>query len=197
MKKHSIILLTLFIASLNFLCQKPKPTPRPVAYFRINLPKKDYKKFNPDTCPYSFDIPTYAKVVPFTDPNIKHDKCWITISFPQFKAELTITYYQIHNNLEQLLDDSYTLAYKHAIRADDIIEKNYIDRKHKVFATVFDITGSAASPMQFHITDSTKNFFRASLYFRVTPNRDSLQPAIDFLEKDLIHMIETFQWRND
>ncbi len=197
MKKLTVILFTLLFALFNFFCQKPKPTPRPVAYFRINLPQKKYIKFNPDTCPYSFEIPTYSRIIPFTDANTKHNNCWITISFPQFKAELTITYYQIHNNLEQLLDDSYTLAYKHAIRADDITEKNYIDNKHKVYATVFDITGNAASPMQFHITDSTKNFFRASLYFRCTPNRDSLQPAIDFIEKDLIHLIETFRWRND
>ncbi len=197
MKKLIIgFLIIPFSIMLITSCQtKPKPTPKPVAYFRVTFPKKHYIRYTPDTCPYSFEMPTYAKVKPFTDPRIKGDNCWITLEFPQFKAELTITYYPIKNNLEQLLDDSYTLAYKHSIRADDIIEKQYIDRKHNVYATVFDITGNAASPMQFHITDSTKHFFRGSLYFRVRTNRDSLQPSITYLEKDIKHLIETFRWK--
>ena len=94
-----------------------------------------------------------------------------------------------------MIDDSYTLAYKHSIRADDIQEKEFVNEHSRVYATVFDITGNAASPMQFHITDSSQHFFRGSLYFRTRPNRDSLQPAIDFVEKDIIHLIETFRWK--
>jgi len=117
------------------------------------------------------------------------------MTVPQLKAEITITYYPIHNNLEQLIDDSYTLAYKHSIRADDIQEKEFVNKTENVYATVFDIKGNAASPMQFHITDSTMHFFRGSLYFRTRPNRDSLAPAIDYLEKDIIHLIESFRWQ--
>ena len=139
-------------------------------------------------------MPKYFKVHPVQEySDTVH--CWITIEIPTLNAEITITYYPVHNNLEQLIDDSYTLAYKHSIKADDILEKEFVNNKAHVYATVFDIRGNAASPMQFHITDSTKNFFRGSLYFRTRPNRDSLQPAITFLEKDILRLIETLRWK--
>ena len=189
-KTLAIISLVLLIIS----CTKPKPTPRPIGYYRFNLPQKSYTLYSPDSCPFSFQIPVYAKIVPDKKmPECSH--CWMDIEFPSLNAEITITYYPITNDLEELIDDSYTLAYKHSIRADDIIEKQFINKSKKVFATVFDIKGNAASPMQFHITDSTKHFFRGSLYFRTRPNRDSLQPAISFLEKDIIKLIETFSWK--
>ncbi len=186
--------LTVVLVLLFFSCSKPKPSPRPVAYFRLNLPPKHYVRFNPDSCPYSFDIPVYARVMPDRDEKHPHH-CWMTIVFPALKAAISVTYYPVEGNLEQLVDDSYTLAYKHSIRADDITEKEFVNKKYGVYATVFDITGNAASPMQFHITDSTRHFFRGSLYFRARPNRDSLDPAIKFLEKDIIRMIESFRWK--
>jgi gliding motility-associated lipoprotein GldD len=54
----------------------------------------------------------------------------------------------------------------------------------------------AASPFQFYLTDSTKNFVRGALYFNTVPNNDSLAPVIDFLKQDIIHMIETFRWKD-
>ncbi len=194
MKKSLFFIFSVII--IVFSCGKPRPTPRPVGYFRLNLPHKQYSLFTPDSCPYSFEIPGYFQI---THPDHIPDsvRCWITIRVPSLKAEISITYYTINNNLEQLIDDSYTLAYKHSIKADDIQEKEFVNNKAHVYATVFDIKGNAASPMQFHITDSTKNFFRGSLYFRSRPNRDSLQPAIDFIEKDIIHLIETFRWQEN
>jgi hypothetical protein len=29
------------------------------------------------------------------------------------------------------------------------------------------------------------------------PNKDSLAPVIDFIEKDIRHLIETLQWKNN
>ncbi len=195
---HKRIKLLLFIGLLvGFIagCTKPKPTPRPVAYYRFYFPKKTYKLFAPDSCPFSFQMPKYAVIRPFKGDSLKH-KCWFNIVFPMFKAQINVTYYPIHGNLEELIDDSYTLAYKHSIKADDIIEKNYVDSVHRVYATIFYITGNAASALQFHITDSTKHFFRGSLYFDTRPNRDSLDPAIKFLTKDILRLIHTFRWKD-
>jgi len=188
MKKYLYVFFLLLLVS--FSCTKPNPSPRQLGYFRFNLPEKVYYNFQPDSCLFSFELPTYFKVIS-TDSH----PCWFTLTVPQLKAQISFTYYSIDNNLEELLDDSYTLAYKHSIRAEDIHEKEFINNKGHVFVTVFDIKGNAASAMQFHITDSVKHFLRGSLYFRTQPNRDSLQPAIDFLEKDIIHLIETFRWK--
>jgi gliding motility-associated lipoprotein GldD len=65
-----------------------------------------------------------------------------------------------------------------------------------VFGLVYEISGSdAASTYQFYLTDSTKNFVRGALYFDLVPNNDSLAPVIDFLKKDVEHMITTFRWK--
>jgi gliding motility-associated lipoprotein GldD len=65
----------------------------------------------------------------------------------------------------------------------------------KRFGMVYDLKGDVASAVQFFITDSTKHFLRGSLYFNIQPNRDSLNPVIDFLREDIMHLIETTQWK--
>jgi hypothetical protein len=36
---------------------------------------------------------------------------------------------------------------------------------------------------------------RGALYFNVVPNIDSLKVVVDFLRKDIVHMIKTFEWK--
>jgi hypothetical protein len=50
--------------------------------------------------------------------------------------------------------------------------------------------------MQFTITDSTKNFLRGALYFNTKVQNDSLRPAIEYMKKDILHLINTFDWKN-
>jgi gliding motility-associated lipoprotein GldD len=66
----------------------------------------------------------------------------------------------------------------------------------KVSGTIYYIRGNAASPLQFYMTDSIRHFLRGALYIRATPNIDSLKPVIDYLEKDVIRLIETLHWNN-
>ena len=195
MKTYKILSLLIIPILIVSSCSKPKPRPKPVAYFRINLPKHEYTLYNPDSCPFEFEIPTYTKIVP--DKENPDKKCWFNIKFPSLKASISITYYPITDSvkLEQLIDDSYELAYKHSIRADDIIEQVFIDSTDRVFAKIFEITGNAASQYQFYITDSTQHFFRGSLYFYAQPNSDSLRPAVQFIKKDIEHLIHTFKWK--
>ena len=61
---------------------------------------------------------------------------------------------------------------------------------------VYDIAGNTASSMQFYVTDSTHHFLRGSLYFNVAPNIDSMKIVVDFLKTDVLHMIQTFKWKN-
>ena len=60
---------------------------------------------------------------------------------------------------------------------------------------VYDLKGDVASAVQFFITDSTDSFPQRILYFNVRPNRDSLNPVIDFLREDIMHLIETTRWK--
>ena len=88
------------------------------------------------------------------------------------------------------------MAVKHIPKADAIYDSLIIDRDRDVFGLVYQIEGTeVASPYQFFLTDSTTNFVRGALYFNVVPNNDSLEPVINFLEKDLDHFINTFRWK--
>ncbi len=169
-------------------------TPKPRGFFRIDLPEKEYK-FTRTDAPYKFSIPVYASVIP--DPENPGEKYWINVTIPQNNAEIHISYYNLGNDrlfLSKLMEESRTLAYKHSVRADAIKEQLFVNPGDKVYGTVYKIEGNAASPVQFFLTDSTSHFIRGALYIRATPDIDSLKPVIDFLEDDVIRLIETTIW---
>ena len=60
-----------------------------------------------------------------------------------------------------------------------------------------EVTGNAASPLQFYLTDSIHHFVNGALYFEVQPNYDSILPAVKFIEKDIKHLMETLEWKNN
>jgi len=87
------------------------------------------------------------------------------------------------------------LAYKHTLKADAITEKVFIKPEQNVYGTVYEISGNAASSLQFFLTDSTNHYLRGALYFNAEPNKDSLAPLIDFVREDIIVLIESFEWK--
>ncbi len=192
LKKYPMIIV-LGTILLIYSC-KNDYTPKPPGYFRISLPEKAYVLFD-STCPYRFEYPTYATVKPDTGDN--SEAYWINVHYPAFKGQIHISYKKLNQeNLFKFLEDSRTLAYKHTVKADAIEKEIIIDTSNNVYGTYFDIKGNAASPAQFYLTDSSRHFIRGSLYFNVVPNKDSLQPVINFVEKDIFHLIETFEWKN-
>jgi len=110
------------------------------------------------------------------------------------KGKIHLSYKTIHNNFNELMEDSRRLAYKHTIKADAINEQMFIDDEKHVFGILYDIQGDAASSIQFFATDSTTHFLRGSLYFNVIPNKDSLAPVVSFVKKDIIKLMETLSW---
>ena len=167
-------------------------TPKPKAYYRIQLPEKKYQSYT-ENCPYKFEYPTYAKVV--NDDRANSENCWINIDYPLFDARVHISYKTINKNLTNYIEDSRTLTYKHIVKAADIREDIIIDDSSKVYGLMYDVSGNAASHMQFYLTDSTKHFLRGSLYFNSTPNYDSILPVLEFIKKDIYHMMNTFEWK--
>ncbi len=168
--------------------------PKPRGFFRIDFPKKEYKKFD-TTFPFTFEYPVYAVITP--DNSKLAEPYWFNILYPSFNAQLHISYKPVNHNLESYLEDAHTLVNKHIPKAHAISQKEYLDKNDHVFGLVYEIKGSdAASAYQFYLTDSTKNFIRGALYFNLVPNNDSLEPVIDFLKTDIEHMINTFRWKN-
>ncbi len=182
------ILLLLFLIAC-----KRNYTPKPNGYFRIYLPKKEYQIYQ-SNCPYKFEYPVYGSIgiekSSFSEP------CWVNIEFPAYKAKIHISYKPVHNNISLLLEDSYTLAYKHTIKAQAIQEKLFVDENRKVYGIMYEIKGDAASSVQFFLTDSTSHYLRGALYFSLQPNADSLAPVIRFFKEDIVHLIETLEWKD-
>ena len=168
-------------------------SPKPRGYFRIEFPEKEYQSFQ-SSFPYTFSYPKYAEVV--IDSSKNAEDYWLNVSFPQFNSQIHMSYKSIDDNFFELLEDSRRLAYKHTIKADAINELLFENKEHQVLSILYDIKGDAASPVQFLATDSVHHFLRGSLYFNSIPNKDSLSPVIDFIKEDMIHLIESIEWKN-
>ncbi len=187
-------LILVFLVSPVIVSCDHSYTPKPRGYFRIALPEKQYIPFD-STFPYRFERPVYTTITP--DPYSPGEPYWINLNFPEFKATLHISYKPVHGNLSTYLEDSYTMVTKHIPKADAINTFQIVDTARKVYGLIYQLEGSgAASPYQFFLTDSTSCFLRGSLYFNVVPNNDSLEPVINFIEKDIQHLINTLHWKS-
>ncbi|MBV5312549.1 MAG: gliding motility lipoprotein GldD [Prolixibacteraceae bacterium] len=190
MRNYFYLFFVLFLL-IHVSCKK-EYVPKPRGFFRIEFQKKAYHQLYSATFPYRFEIPEYSQIVP--DDELRAEPFWVNLKIPAHKAELHISYKKVNDNLAKLTEDSRTLAYKHSIKADAINERVFVNPEKKVYGTIYLIDGNAASPLQFYLTDSTKNFLRGALYIREVPNIDSIRPVIDFLTPDVIHLIETTEW---
>ena len=169
-------------------------SPKPRAYFRIDLPEKVYQTYD-TSCAYTFDYPKYSVILPDFDP--KAEPCWVNIFFPRFKATIHLSYKKVNGNIAGLLKDSDVLAKKHIVKASGLEEELIMRDSSKVFGLVYNIEGNAASPMQFYLTDSTQHFVRGSLYFMSRPNGDSLAPVLEFLKQDVQRFVQSLKWKGD
>lgn len=182
----------LFLAG----CKKEGQTyvPKPKGYNRIDLPEHSYRQLT-ENHPYTFEVSKYAIVEPDTFPLAGKD--WIFINYPRFKANIQLTYKPLGNDpvrLKAFIDDSYKLAGKHQIRASSIQEQRVLGETGKT-AILFKIEGDVPSPYQFYTTDSTRHFLRGAIYFPTATKNDSLAPVIDYLQQDMVRLLNTLQWR--
>jgi gliding motility-associated lipoprotein GldD len=188
--------LFVFIAVLLFTASScgDSYVPKPRGYFRIDLPGKDYQLFD-STFPYTFEYPVYADIT--ADRSKIAEPYWINIRYKPFHATLHLSYKVINGNLAKYLNDAHTLVNKHIPKANAITQREFLDPKNRIFGLVYQIRGAdAASSYQFYVTDSVSKFVRGALYFNMVPNNDSLAPVIDFLTRDMEHMISTFRWKD-
>jgi len=79
--------------------------------------------------------------------------------------------------------------------ADEISERMYENDSQKLYGMFYDLKGNVASQSQFYVTDSTKHFISGALYFETKPNYDSILPAINYIQKDMMHLIESLRWK--
>ncbi|HVI47096.1 MAG TPA: gliding motility lipoprotein GldD [Chitinophaga sp.] len=174
-------------------------TPKPRGYFLVKFPEKKYRTFDMPGYPYTFEYPVYANIVKDTSffGEKPENPYWINIDFPSLNGKIYLSYKIVgkdKNDFQKLVDDAFKMTYKHTYKAE-YIDENKIRTQHHVSGTFYEVGGNAASSKQFFATDSTQHFLRGALYFYSSPKADSLAPSIEFLEKDMWHLVETLRWR--
>lgn len=183
-------LFSFFLTS----CNNDDFTPKPKGYFRIDLPSKSFQKYK-DDCPFTFEFQKEA-IIKFD----RKEPCWMNIEYPHHNATVHISYKKIEKDssakqTEQYMEDSRSLVYKHTVKATDIIENPIKDDSSKVYGLLYSLEGNTASSMQFYLTDSVNHFVRGALYFNVATNSDSLLPVIRYIQDDILHLVNSFEWK--
>lgn len=200
-KKHNLCQLSivnclffLFILPIVFISCTRDYQPKPKGYNRLDLPEAAYQSL-PDSLPYKFEYSKHARLL--KDSSWIRERHWIEIFYPGIKANIHVTYKKINNNeqlLKEFLNDAYVLTAKHQIKAN-AIDETIVKTPSGKTAVIAEIEGEVPSQFQFTMTDSSKNFVRGALYFNTAVANDSLRPAIEYVKKDMMHLINTLEWK--
>ncbi|WP_152285742.1 gliding motility lipoprotein GldD [Flavicella marina] len=180
----------LIIVFFSVVACKNEVQPKPNALLRLDYKEVGYQKFEDSQYPFVFSFSNAATV-------IKKQKGSLDIEYSKLKATLVLTYKPVENNLVLLMKDAEKLTFKHMIKADDIQSVPYENQEKKVYGKLFEVYGNAATQIQFHATDSVKNFMTGALYFYAKPNYDSILPAVNYIRKDVVKLMESLEWKQN
>jgi len=184
----NITSIALFSAILICVVScKDDVLPKPASHLRLDYPVAEYARYETN-CPFTFDVNTIGKVK-------QNEGCNLSIDYPKMKATIYLTYKPVNNDINALLADAQKLTYKHVVKADDITEQPFLNRKDKVFGMFYQVNGNAATNTQFYVTDSTRHFVECSVYFYAKPNFDSIMPATSYVRNDLQNLMESLRWK--
>ena len=186
MKLYAFI-LCVFIC---FSCDEIH-VPKPKAFLSLDYPKAIYHKSELDV-PFEFEKNKLAQV----RVSKKNNKLkGVILQYPALKASVFINYKKIEDNFENYISDARSMTKKHLQVADEISERMYENKQENLYGMFYDLKGNVASQSQFYVTDSTQHFISGALYFETKPNYDSILPAVNYIQKDLMHFIENLRWK--
>lgn len=186
--KLTLQILLVFGSFLLFASCSQNSTPKPQSYLALNYPKAEYKTYQNSFHNFTFDLNKIAELKEVKSTAFE-------VHYPSMKATVFLNFKTVtKDNLDGLLKDAQKLTYEHFIKADEIIEQPYMNENERIFGMFYNVTGNAATNIQFYATDSTKNFLTASLYFYTQPNFDSILPATHYIQEDMRTMLETLKW---
>ncbi len=195
---YSTIITAVFLLVIFFyrLLSTPYYLPKPKGYIKINLPDHQYVQLKNywSHFPYSFAYSKQAEVNQKIE-NIHKEPFWMNIVYPAYNAIIQLTYKPVPSisTLQAYIQDAHQLIAKHYIKADGMIpQKIYTIHGNEAF--IAEISGEVATPMQFYITDGKNHFLRGVLYFDNATQNDFLAPIIQYIKKDMLHLIHTTQW---
>jgi len=193
--RKSIYLLFL-LGLISILACEEVYTPKPRGFNRIDLPEHSYQVL-PDTFPYAFQFSKLATLV--SAQSDYSERYWVTLDYTDFEAIVQLTYKDLQDpNIETdiLLNEAFELTKQHQVKAYSI-EESLVAMPNGQVASVAELEGEVPTQFQFYTSDSTHHFFRGALYFNTAMKNDSLSPVIEFIKTDIMHMLNTFEWKYD
>lgn len=199
LKTNYTYLLKSLLLSLVFMllsCNEDY-VPKPKAFLRLDYPEVKYVKSNLNL-PFTFETNLQATKVSSRLLNATTVSYGVNIEYPSLKGTVFLTYKAIEGNdknLKDFLRDAQKLTLEHTKKADGIINDRYENSERKVYGLLSEVKGNVASLAQFYVTDSVNHFLTGSVYFNVKPNYDSILPAANYLQKDIMHIMESLKWK--
>lgn len=195
---NTLISIIICTTLLFFACNNIEYSPKPRMYPKIIFPEYKFVNFSQSYCPIDFQMPDYWQFVKDTSyfgEKPEHE-CWFNLEMKALNGTIHCSYSEIDNKeeLNKFLKDAFKMAREHQIKAN-YIDEIPIRKPNGVSGMLYNIEGPTASPFQFYLTDSVTHFFRGSLYFKATPRPDSLMPISEFVKRDLILMLNSFEWK--
>jgi gliding motility-associated lipoprotein GldD len=188
----SLLLFLVFCSLFVLLVACSEPSPKPLSYFRIDIPQPNYQVENKFKN-FTFELSDQAMIK--ESPQNEAGE-FFNIVYNQLQAEIYCSYIPIKKEkLAQFSEESRKFVYLHAVKADAIQEHFFENPQQKVYGIVYNIKGNVASSTQFVLTDSVSAFFRGALYFYNRPNFDSIAPVLEYINKDIQVIIESFRWK--
>lgn len=188
--KHKVVLVLLSFLGCLSCSNDELLIPRPLANLRVEFPEREYREIDSE-CPYQFELANYITAKPVSEEN----PCHLDLDLGMFNGTLHLSYVQIKNNLPDLIAYSIDKVREHQVKASAIQDSVFVDFDRKVYGTFYEFYGNAATPFQFHFTDSVKHFMRGTVYFNATPNFDSIYPVLQYVKQDFLRIISTNQWK--
>jgi gliding motility-associated lipoprotein GldD len=164
--------------------------PKPPAYLRMEFPETAYSRTT-DDCPYSLDLASYMTSSPASTEN----PCHRDINLGLFNGIIHLSYLTVDTLLAEYINYSIQKVEEHIVKAAAIEDTNIILPEKRIYGTFFEIQGNAASPFQFYFTDSVNHFIRGAVFFNAKPNYDSIYPVLEYVKKDLLHLISETEWK--
>lgn len=195
-RRASLASVLMGVPFMALMACDPPYSPKPRAYPRIDFPEHRYQLYDPDTCPFQFEMPSYAEIQPYEFG--KAEPCWQTVHFRPFDAQLHLSYKPVAGDKERLYkmaEDARSFVYRHTVKAQTVDEAMIRSEEQSVYGIFYTLGGETASAVQFFVTDSSRHYLRGALYFKARTNRDSLAPVIDFLEKDIRKIVRSLRWQ--
>mgnify|MGYP000026219456 FL=1 len=164
--------------------------PKPKAFLSLDYPKASYHESLVEL-PFEFEKNKLAQLSISKKNNLLEG---IILRYPSLKASVFMNYKEVNNNLKKHIADARKMTQKHLQQADEISERKYDNDWKKIYGMFYDLKGNVASQSQFYVTDSSRHFLSGALYFETKPNYDSILPAIKYIQKDMMHLIESLHW---